>query len=295
MISIIITGYKEEKTIGKAIECFLNQKVNEKIEILAACPDKKTRDVIKTYEKKYKNVKHIQDPGKGKPIALNICLKKAKGEKIIFSDGDVYVSNNSIKELISKLKNPKIGAVTGRPISLNPRNTMLGYFSHLLTDIGAHDTRKKYVKRGKFIVCSGYLYAIKKVIKKIPEDALSDDAVISHAIWNKGYKIDYAPKAKVFVKYPNHFKDWILQKKRSTGGYNQLMKYFPKNKRMRSFWKEITEGFYKPFKYPENVKEFFWTIWLYFCRLYLWFKIYEDIHLREKKFGEIWKRVESTK
>jgi len=32
MISVIITAYKEEKTVGKTIESFLNQKIDEKFE-----------------------------------------------------------------------------------------------------------------------------------------------------------------------------------------------------------------------------------------------------------------------
>jgi len=295
MISIIITAYKEHRTIAKAIESFLNQKIEESIEILVACPDEETKKVINSYEKKYPNVKHIQDPGKGKPIALNLCFKQAKGDKLILSDGDVYVSNNSINELMKELNKENVGAVTGRPTSTNSRASMLGYFSHLLTDIGAHDTRLKYVQQGKFIVCSGYLFAMKNIIKSLPEDVLSDDALMSHMINEKGYKIGYAPKARVYVKFPTHFKDWITQKKRSAGGYNQLKQYFPNRKRMRSFWKEIAEGWYKPFTYPQTFKEFIWTCWLYICRLYLWFKIYKDINIKKQEFSKVWVRVESTK
>ena len=293
MISIIITAYKEEKTVGKAIESFLKQKSPEKIEILVACPDKQTKAVIDKY--KDQNVIHVQDPGKGKPIALNLCFKKAKGDKLILSDGDVYVNKHSIKELINELNKENVGAVTGRPVSLNSRASMLGYFSHILTDLGAHHTRLKYVNQGKFIVCSGYLFAMKKIFTEIPEDALSDDAVMSHMISEKGYKISYAPKAEVYVKYPTHFKDWIVQKKRSAGGYNQLKQYFPHRQRMRSFWKEIAEGWYKPLTYPRDLKEFIWTLWLYVCRTYLWYKIYKDINLKKQEFKKVWVRVESTK
>ncbi len=295
MISVIITAYKEERTVGKAIEAFLNQDYPEEKEVLVACPDKETKVVIDKYTKAHKNVKYVKDPGKGKPIALNICFKKAKGDKLILTDGDVYVSNNSIKELMKQLNKENIGAVTSRPRSVNPKTTMLGYFSHLLTDIGAHHTRLKYVKRNQFIVCSGYLFAMKKLFTEIPEDALSDDAVMSYMVAEKGYKIGYAPKAQVYVKFPTHLKDWIKQKRRSAGGYNQIESYFPKHKRMRSFWEEIKEGWYKPFTYPENFQEYIWTVYLYFIRLYLWFLIYKDINIKKKNFNEIWVRIESTK
>ena len=295
MISVIITAYKEEKTVGRAIESFLKQKVDEEMEVIVAAPDEDTTRVIKEYEKKDSRVKYVQDPGEGKPTALNICFKIAKGDKIVMSDGDVYVSENSINALLRELNKDKVGAVTGRPISVNSRKKMFGFFSHLLTDIGAHDTRLKYVNKGRFIVVSGYLFAMKKLFDIIPKNALSDDAVMSHMIHEKGYKIGYAPDAKVYVKFPDNFKDWIKQKKRSAGGFNQLKEFFPKQKRMRSFWEEIKEGWYKPFTYPTNLRELFWTKLLYFLRLYLWFVIYLDLSVKKKSFKEVWVRVESTK
>jgi len=74
-----------------------------------------------------------------------------------------------------------------------------------------------------------------------------------------------------------------------------LKEFFPKQKRMRSFWEEVKEGWYKPFTYPKNLRELFWTKFLYFLRLYLWFVIYWDLSVKKKSFKEIWVRVESTK
>jgi len=295
MISIIITAYKEEKTIGKAIKSITNQKIIEDYEVLCVCPDKETRDVIERYERTNHKIKHVEDSGKGKPTALNIAINNAKGDILILTDGDVFVSDNSINKIIKPFQNKEVGIVSGRPISLNPKENKWGYFSHLLTDLGAHQTRLNQTKKNKMIVCSGYLYAFRKdIIEKIPIDALAEDAVISHMIFERGYKTAYAPNAKVFVKYPDNFKDWIIQKKRSAGGYNQLKFYIRKRERMRSFPKEALSVL-RIFSYPKSIKEFFWTIGLIFLRLYLWSLIYKDINLKKKDLKEVWLRVESTK
>src|SRR3989338_6191214 len=237
-LSIIITSYKEPNTVGKAIEIFLPQ-INKKDEILVAAPDEETLTIIREYAKKDKRIKPIKDKGKGKPTALNLLFSLAKGKIWIFSDGDVYVDKEAVQQILIPFKNPKIGAVTGRPISTSPRETLLGYWSHLLTDIGAHDTRMNAAKNGQFIVCSGYLYAMRKgIIQSLPVDGLSDDAVISTQIWLNHWKIAYASKAMVYVNYPTNFKDWILQKRRSAGGYTQLKRYFNNPPMMRSFGKE---------------------------------------------------------
>ena len=293
MISIIITAYKEPKTIGKAIEAFKNQKIKEKHEIIVVAPDEETI----TEAKKYK-VKIIKDENKGKPSALNLAFEKTRKSGIlILTDGDVYVSENSVNELVKQFRDEKVGAATGRPISLSDKNTMLGYWSHLLTDIGAHETRTNLVKKEKFIVCSGYLMAIRnKIVDVIPPDCLSDDAVISNLIYAKGYKTTYSPEAKVYVKYPDNFKDWMKQKRRSAGGYLQIKKYAYRSDGMRSFTKE-SMGIIRALRYPKNIKEFYWTIMLVIARLYLWMIIFIDFKiLRRSLFKETgWERIESTK
>jgi cellulose synthase/poly-beta-1,6-N-acetylglucosamine synthase-like glycosyltransferase len=57
------------------------------------------------------------------------------------------------------------------------------------------------------------VFPAKNVFEKISEDALADDGVMSHMVWQRGYKIGYADKSLVYVKYPATFKDWMLQKK----------------------------------------------------------------------------------
>ncbi len=298
MISVIITSYREEKTIGRAISTFLRQKIPEDYEIIGVCPDKETADVIKSYSKKNKRVKYLKDPHKGKPAALRLAFRKARGRILILTDGDVYSSGNSINELIKPFSDEKVGAVAGRPISLNPRSNMLGYWSHVLTDI-AHQLRIEAVKKNSFIHCTGYLHAVRREAIKgivIPANTLADDGYISHMIFNNGWKIGYAPEAEVYIKYPNNFSDWVKQKKRSTGGYNQLRDFGVADNDRRSFiWESL--GFWRVLKFADNFKELFWNVALLLSRIYLWILIYRDVNVHKNRlFGKHgWERIESTK
>lgn len=287
MISIIITSFKEPNTIGKAISSFLDQKIKEKYEIIVVAPDKETLNAAKKYK-----VKLIQDQAKGKPSALNLAFKKAKGDILILTDGEVYTSINSVNELVDKF-DKDTGVVSGHPVSLNPRTNFLGYTSHLLTFM-ADKLRRDLSKKGKFIVCSGYLFAIRKgIVKEIPPEMLSEDAYMSRYIANKGYKTNYAENALVYVKYPTNVKDWIKQKRRSTGGYEQLKKYFSE-KSMRYFSQEVS-GVFSIFSYCKSVKEVYYNFKLIILRLYLWLLIFKDSYIVKKKFEDIWVRIESTK
>jgi len=292
MISIIITAFKEQKTIGKAIESILQNPIKEKYELIVVAPDNETLDVAKSYSKRFKQIKIFKDPAEGKPNALNLIFKKAKGNILILTDGDVFIGKNSISKLLEKFQDLKIGAVSGKPVPINSRKKMLGFWGHLLFNI-AHKRRQTALKLNKRIFCSGYLYAIRKgIVKEIPKQTFSEDGLISHMIYEAGYKIDYSPESEVYVKYPTNFKDWIIQKKRGVGGYNQIKKWIGKD--IRSF-KQESSGILDVLKYPKNLREFFYTLVLILARIYLWALILIDINLKNKGFKQIWLRAKTTK
>ena len=292
MLSIIITSYKEEKTIAKAIQSVLDNHLYEKYEILVLAPDKETLNVAQTLAGKYSKIKVIKDSGKGKPSALNLAVSHAKGDILVLTDGDVFIDKNSLRPLLEPFKDKKVGAVCAHPISINKKDNLFGYWAYVLTNI-ANERRLIALKNKKRFFCSGYLFAIRKnLFPKLPEELLSEDGFISNNVYEKDYKIDYSENSNVYIKYPDNFKDWIIQKKRSAGGYNQIKNIIGKD--IRSFKSESLGGF-ALFKYVSNFHEFFWLTLLFFARLYLWILIYIDINLKKKSHKEIWKRVESTK
>lgn len=284
MVSVIITTKKEPKTLSRAIQSILNQNLKQEYEILIIGPDKETQEIVKNFSQ-YSRVEYLKDQGQGKPAALNLGFQKAKGNVLVLTDGDVEVGHNALNTLLKPFQDHKVGAVTGQPVSISPKDTLFGFWSHFLTN-AAHQWR---LKSGNF-PCSGYLYAFRDIIKRIPDDIFAEDGIITQMIREKGYKIVYAPEAEVFVKYPDNFKDWLKQKVRSTGGYVQKQ-----SRGERNVLQEIASGLKLFFTYPKNFKEYWWTILLYLARLYLWLKIFWRIKIRKEEFKNVWQRIESTK
>ena len=295
MISIVITSFNEPKTIRRAIESFLNQNIKEKYELIVAAPDEPTWKIVGEYTKRNKKVKLFKDPGKGKSYALNLLLPKLKGDILVFTDGDVYVSENSINELLKPFKDEKVGCVSGRPVSLESKNTMLGYWSHILCN-SAHRWRLKRNNKNQFLECSGYLWAFRNnVIKKFPLD-VGEDTIVPIMFFLKGYKIKYSPEAKVYVKYPLKILEFLKQKRRTAGAHDNINKYVNLKKvpRMKTFLNEVFDG-YTLFLYLDNAKQLFWTLGLFPLRFYIWINLLYNSYVRKKKYSDAWKRVESTK
>lgn len=293
-ITLLITAFREPK-IGKAIEAAINQKTKYEYEIIISAPDKETLDIAKRYKEKHKNIRIIKDPGKGKSYALNLIFAKLETDILILTDGDVFVSEDSVQSIMEMFLDPEIGCLTGRPVPLENKKTKYGYWANFLFE-AAHNLRKKAFENNEFIECSGYLFAFrKKAIDSIPLD-VAEDSIIPYVFWEKGYRIGYAEQAQVYIKNVNNWQDWLKQKTRTSKAHETLEKYADTRttKRVKTFGNEA-KGINMIFYYPKNLKEFWWTLELILARLYMWLNVFWDTKLKNKHYGDAWQRIESTK
>lgn len=288
MISIIVTSF-HEPNLEKAIFSLVNQRTNHKYEVVVVSPDEDARNLCDKYD-----IRYFFDPGKGKSYALNLVFKKIKSEFLILTDGDVFVSDNIVEEFMKKFENYKV--ITGRPIPIDKRNSILGYWSHLLFDAGAHMIRKRLYSENRFLECSGYLFGFRNEIDKIPLN-VAEDAYIPYVFYLNGDKIAYAENAKVFVKNPDNFKEWLNQRKRTSKAHETLGDYVDVDKipRVKSFRNEVVYGFFSALSYPKNLKEVFWTFLLFMARFYMWLNVFYDTKIKRKHYTDAWEKIESTK
>jgi glycosyltransferase involved in cell wall biosynthesis len=298
MINIIITSYNEPKATLRAINSFLGQKTKHEFKIIVCDPFPEVGDFLKKHITSKKFIFFL-DPGEGKSYALNLLFQEYasnnKKDIFILTDGDVYVSKNTINEIATSFEDEKVGIVTGKPIPVDSRNNKYGYWAHVAF-AGIDKVRTKLSENNKFFECSGYLFAMRNgVISDFPLDA-SEDSVIPYLFWKKGYKIKYLSRAEVYVKNPENWKDWLAQKVRNIKGHENLNKIFPDMPRTKSLFNEIKEGALFAILQPRTFKEFIWVIELYFARLYLYKKAFGELKKKEV-YSDGWRETEinSTK
>jgi len=286
-LSVVITAFREEETIGKAIESAKKQIDLRSDELWVVAPDKETITAAQEID----GVKVLKDPGEGKPTALNLVFEKVGGEIIILTDGDVWVAQKAVKNLSLKFEESGVGMASSRPISLNDEKFLFGYWAYLLTE-AAHLIRVKRSLKGEYLDCSGYLLAIRKdLFTPIPADHLTEDAFLSQQVYKKGYKIGYAPPARVFVKFPANFRDWMIQKTRSVGGASKKESSVP----MMRGWREEVKNGMLLLSLPASPLEYLYLFLLFIARGYLWLNIFWKLRVKKLPFEKVWLRVESTK
>jgi len=296
MINIIITSYNEPLSTEKAINAFLRQDIPKPFKITIADPFEEVQSFI---EKKFKNNKEVEfflDEGLGKGYVLNSLFRNIyssnKKDIIVLTDGDVFVENNVINEILEAFKDENIGVISGHPIPLDKRDNKYGFWANLQFD-AINQIRKKLSKKG-FFEASGYLFAIRNgVIKGFPEDS-SEDSIIPFLFYEKGYKIKYLENAKVYVKNPSNWKDWLNQRKRNIKGHYTLRKNTKNTKvpQTKTLANEIKRGVIFSLTYPKNLKEYFWTIQFYFARWIAWISAYYEIKFSKKRYEDGWRETE---
>ena len=289
-ISIIITAYKESKTIGAIIKSAETDSPHAEIIIIA--PDRETLSVAEKFTQKNHRIVLIKDENKGKPAALNMAIAKAQGQILLFTDGDIIPQHHAFKILADKLKPQTVG--TGRPIIIGDDKNMLNWWGEILFDI-ANRIRKESYQLKKHFLISGYLWGINdNNSKKIHfnENLLTEDEFLSYYCAKKKLDFVYAEKAEIGVKYPQSISDWLNQKIRTLGGSYQIKKIL--NVNTRSFSQEAGQGIKLILKYPTNCKQWIWLFLLLVLRAYAWAKAYLLIVILKKNKG-IWKRIETTK
>lgn len=292
-LSVIIASFNEPTTIEIAVRAFLAQLPKEDVEVIVVAPDADTLNVVRDMATHDHRVQWIQDEQRGKPAALNLAIQKAAGDILIFSDGDVRVSQQALRFLLQPFEQDDCGATTGHPIPMNPRNTKFGYFAHLLTSV-ADRLRQHKDEQGEPLDATGYLIAIRReLLSLLPEDTLADDPVMTSMVLNHNKRIRYVTEAIVHVQFPTHYRDWFKQKTRTFGGY--LQPHVTKEKRrMRSFLREL-QHVHWVLGYPKTPREVWWTGELLIARLVAWIGAFYKIRVQKKSLQDVWKPVASTK
>ena len=118
-LSIIVPIYNVEQYIDQTIESIIKQNRTE-IEIILINDGStdKSLDVCKKYEI-YENIIIINKENGGLSDARNCGIKNSKGEYLLFLDGDDFLNENSLENIIyTIMNNPSIDIIIGNGMDL---------------------------------------------------------------------------------------------------------------------------------------------------------------------------------
>lgn len=105
-ISIIIPCRNEEKFITNTLNSIYNKNIIYNLEVLIidGRSDDNTRDIVQKFQKKYSEIKLIDNPEKTVPYAMNYGIQEAEGDIIIRLDAHSVYPKDYISTLIYWIK-----------------------------------------------------------------------------------------------------------------------------------------------------------------------------------------------
>ena len=206
MITILTPTYNREKTLNKAYKSLLNQ-TNKNFEwiIIDDGSNDNTKDLINKFIKEKKiNISYFYKENGGKHTAVNLGVKKAKGNYILILDSDDELTENAIDLVTKKWKkyenNDKIACLSF--LKVFPDKKIIGN-NNFDDEIISNHIDFRYNKNIPGDMCEVFKT---DVLKKYPFPTFNNEKFLSEAIiWNKiALKYD-----TVYIYKPIYIADYL--------------------------------------------------------------------------------------
>ncbi len=126
-VTVIVPCRNEERFIASCLDSIVKQDYpKERLEVFVVdgMSEDKTREIIKEFEKNYPFLKLLENPKKITPAALNIGIKRAKGEIIIKMDAHSVYPKDYISKCVKHLEESGADNVGGILKSIPSKNTL---------------------------------------------------------------------------------------------------------------------------------------------------------------------------
>ncbi|MEJ5250296.1 MAG: glycosyltransferase family 2 protein [Armatimonadota bacterium] len=221
LVSVVIAAYNERCNIGRRIQNLLESDYpDDRMEIIVVCDG--CTDETAEIARRYENVTVVESEHRiGKSAAINMGLKHARGDIVVFADARPLFARDTISRLAEVFTNPKIGAVSGELILLAEDGTprAMGLYWRYEKALRRLETRA-----GSIVVCTGAVYAIRKhLFTPIPQGLAVDDMWVPLHIARQGYRVVFDTHALAYDRLPSSFHSEFRRKVRTLAGNYQLM------------------------------------------------------------------------
>ena len=195
-VTLMICAYNEENVVDEKMKNTMSLDYPaEKLQQIWVTDG--SDDHTNEFLKKYPQVKVIFRPERqGKTAALNHGMDYVETPITVFTDANTMLNHEAIRELAKHFQDPTVGCVSGeKRVNARDNNDTAGEGEGLYWK---YESKLKKWDNELYSTmgAAGELFAIRtELYKKMPNDTLLDDFIISMEIVEEGMRIDYTDKA----------------------------------------------------------------------------------------------------
>lgn len=146
-------------------------------------------------------VRLLSLPRVGKMEALNRAVRECSDELLVFTDANVWLERQAVRQLVRAFADPRVGAVGGAK-RFRPRGDSTGEGE------GLYWRYDQWVKEletrvGSVFGADGALYAIRRpLVRTVQNGAQADDLALSARVVLQGHRLIYEPAAIAWEDAP---------------------------------------------------------------------------------------------
>ena len=188
-VTIIIPGHNEAAVIDDKIQNTLSLDYPGELLQIIAVSDGSTDDtgkLISHYDGKILPI--IIEENQGKSNAINVAMRVATGDVVVFTDANVMLDRNAIKMMVRNFKDPDVGCVCGQltygGAGASPTAAASGMYWRYDEMI-----KKLESQTGSLVGADGSIFGIRRELFTELDKDFIDDFATSMIILAKGYRI----------------------------------------------------------------------------------------------------------
>ena len=177
--------------------------------------------------KEYPNATvHHLDARNGKIGAMNRGMDYVKTPIVIFSDANTMLGKESVRRIVNKFRDAKVGCVSGEKRIVNKEVDVASGAGEGLYWRYESTLKKWDAELYSVVGAAGELFAIRtELYRHVEKDTLLDDFIISLRVAQKGYTIQYDPEAYAVETASANVKEELKRKVRiSAGGIQAVVR-----------------------------------------------------------------------
>jgi len=216
-VSIVVPTYNAEATIGPLLDSLLKLDYPDyEVIIVNDGSTDRTKEVVERYP-----VRLIDQPNRGASAARDVGMRAASAEIVAYTDSDVTVTQDWLRNLVRPLHEPDVAAATGRTIVLRSKTCTSWMWS---LDIEARHARR----RSDTQLANGSNSAFRKaVLAEVggfdPRWYHAEDTEVSYRLWQRGYRIRYVSDAVVYHAPEEEWRSFLRRRYRDAKAFTRIL------------------------------------------------------------------------
>lgn len=221
-VSVVMAVRNEESRVGGKIDNLLAldyPRNKLRIVVVSDGSTDNTDQIVRGYAAQGVDLERTNQ-ALGKAVALNLGVRRATGEILLFCDVRQRIDAGALRQLVAWFADPKVGAVSGE-LHIESTKGPGMYWKYEKT-IRAAESRVDSV-----VGATGALYAMRReLFVDLPAGCLLDDVFTPMQVVAQGYRVGFEPNARVFDDEASMDGEFA-RKARTLAGNFQLLDMMP--------------------------------------------------------------------